>query len=227
MSTRLKSSKCHVNNNITDWSRHVGYHVLIMLDHNSFLCSFLLSLFRISCLMEWVPMGKCCEQALAILPEAEEGLVIDHAEGRLLLLEVVVTEAILAGYWEGVLEETRWELGEQRRAAATTAVPRVGGQEGAAATKKSKAAKRKQQKRKAQQKKRAAELTAGTTARGGAEVSEGQDMNESQQEEQGEKQDEEGDEEGGQKEDGSEQGVTAAAIALGATAVGGKKGGEE
>ena len=31
-------------------------------------------------------MGKCCEQALPILPEAEEGLVIDHAEGRLLLL---------------------------------------------------------------------------------------------------------------------------------------------
>jgi len=34
------------------------------------------------------------------------------------LKDVEETEAILAGYWEGVLEETRRERGEKRRATA-------------------------------------------------------------------------------------------------------------
>ena len=61
--------------------------------------------------------------------------------GRQIQADVEETEAILAGYWEGVLEETRWELAEQRRAA---------GRGTGAAVKKSKAPKRKQQKRNAQ-----------------------------------------------------------------------------
>lgn len=57
--------------------------------------------------------------------------------------DVEETEAIVAGYWEGISEGTRWELEERRRVAA-------GDDAAPATTTKSKAAKRKQQKRKAQ-----------------------------------------------------------------------------
>jgi tetratricopeptide (TPR) repeat protein len=62
-------------------------------------------------------------------------------KGEQIRADVEETEAVLAGYWEGVLEETRWELAEQRRAVERGA--------GGEREKKSKAAKRKQQKRKA------------------------------------------------------------------------------
>ena len=62
--------------------------------------------------------------------------------------DVEETEAILFGFWEGILEETRRELEEQRQAAAAEAAVAVVA--AAATTRKRKAAKRKQQKRKAQ-----------------------------------------------------------------------------
>lgn len=68
--------------------------------------------------------------------------------------DVEETEAILAGYFEGALEETRRELEEHRRTAARTEAA-VAEATTAIMPKKSKAAKRKQQKRKAQQKKKA------------------------------------------------------------------------
>ena len=100
-----------------------------------------------------------------------------------MLADVEDTEAILAGYREDVLEETRWELGEQRRAAAVAAVVVGAADEGGVAAKKSKAAKRKQQKRKAQQQKKAAqqaEAAARAAACGGE--GKGEDEKLSQQE---------------------------------------------
>jgi len=124
------------------------------------------------------------------------------AQGELIRADVEETEAILAGYWEGVLEETRWELAEQRRVAAVATVTHVEAQAEAAAVKKSKAANRKQQKRKAQQQKKAAEK-AEAAGREEAQQTEG-----------------EGDH-GGLKEDGNPPDVTAAAAALSAMAVSG------
>jgi len=75
------------------------------------------------------------------------------------------TEAILEGYWEGVLEETRRELAEQRGAGdSPVAGDRV----------KSKAAKRKQQKRKAQQQKKAPALAEAAAAAAAAEEAHGE-----------------------------------------------------
>jgi hypothetical protein len=68
--------------------------------------------------------------------------------------DVEETDAILSGYWEGVLEETRWELREQQRAG------------GGGATKKSKSVKRKELKRKAQQRKKSEAVVAAATATG-------------------------------------------------------------
>jgi len=48
---------------------------------------------------------------------AQTGSAAQVALGSRILMDVEETEAILAGYWEGVLDETRWELAEQRRAA--------------------------------------------------------------------------------------------------------------
>ena len=84
--------------------------------------------------------------------------------------DVEETEAIMAEYYKGVLEETRWELAEQRRAAAGAVV--VAGSGGS--TKKTKAAKRKQQKRKAQQQKKAEAAAVEATARGEEEGTQGQ-----------------------------------------------------
>ena len=80
--------------------------------------------------------------ALKVLVEAlrQTRDIKNMGKAARLQADVEETEAILAGYYEGVLEETRWELGEQRRAAAAASE---------ATTKKSKAAKRKKQKRKA------------------------------------------------------------------------------
>jgi len=74
-----------------------------------------------------------------------------------IVADVEETEAIVSGYWEGVLEMTRLELGELRKATAATAgsAAAVAPREEGTAMKKSKAAKRKQQKRKAQQQKKA------------------------------------------------------------------------
>ena len=57
-----------------------------------------------------------------------------------MLADVEETEAILAGYREGVLQEARWELGEQRRAAGDA----LDSSASPLRRKKSKAAKRKQ-----------------------------------------------------------------------------------
>ena len=107
-----------------------------------------------------------------------------EADAELILADVAETEAILAAYWEGVLEETRRELREQQRAGNPgEAGAREGGAE---AKKKSKAAKRKQEKRKAQQQKRAAEVTEAAAAAaveggaGGGEVAAGQQEQEQQ-----------------------------------------------
>lgn len=65
------------------------------------------------------------------------------SEAELINADVEEMEAILAGYWEGVLEETRRELQQQRRAVAAAAVaPEVAP---AAAAQISKAAKWKQE----------------------------------------------------------------------------------
>jgi hypothetical protein len=125
------------------------------------------------------------------------------ANGELTRADVEETEAILVGYWEGVLEETRWALTEQRREAAAAAVTSVvAEEEWAALSKKSKAAKRKQQKRKAQQQKKAAEKA---EAAGGEETQQREEeMNQEEEEEEGNPPD-----------------VTAAAAALSAMAVSG------
>lgn len=135
--------------------------------------------------------GMCEEMGM---PESESG-------ARRARADVDETEAILEGFWEGVLEETRRELGE-RRAAAAVAAPAAAsaptGREGAAALKKSKAAKRKQQKRKAQQLKKAAERAEATAAEGGVEQNE--DGSRPQQEEQ--EQEEQGVEEEEEEQEG-------------------------
>ena len=79
-----------------------------------------------------------------------------------MLADVTETDAILSGYREGVLEETRREIGEQRAAEAAAA----GDKDAVVSSGKSKAAKRKQQKRKAQQQKKwAAEEAAAAAQR--------------------------------------------------------------
>ena len=103
--------------------------------------------------------------ALKVLARAQLqtkiALLVDQA--MRIKADVEETEAILAGYWNGVLEETRWELGERRQVAA--------GEESTLAMKtKSKAAKRKQQKRKAQQKKKAAEMAEAAAMAGGGKL---------------------------------------------------------
>ena len=109
--------------------------------------------------------------ALKVLAEAlEQTQVVSNANyAKLIRADVEETEAILRGFWEGVLEETRWELGEQRRAAAAAAALAGAAalrtmEEEAAAAKMSKAAKRKQQKRKAQQQKTMAGVAAAVAA---------------------------------------------------------------
>ena len=52
---------------------------------------------------------------------ARRGNEGDVSQAALIRADVEETEAIMAGYWEGVLEETRWELAEQQRAAAAVA----------------------------------------------------------------------------------------------------------
>lgn len=134
--------------------------------------------------------------------------------------DVEETEAIIAGYQMGVLEETRWELAEKRRAVAASG----------ATGKKSKAAKRKQKKRKAQQQRKAAEIkeaaAAAATARG-EEVRQGRDGigMEPRQEEHGEEREQENQE--NQEGNNDEQAVLVAAAALAAMAVGGTEGQEE
>ena len=153
--------------------------------------------------------------------------------------EVEETEAIISAYWEGVLEEGRRELREQRREAATLAgEARAGEEEGA--VKKSKAAKRKQQKRKAQQQKKAevAEVAvAAAAARGEAmavsqeqlgQQAEGraQQKQKDKEEQEDRQQEEEEDEHEGEGKD-DEQAVTVAMVALAAMATSGIKGQKE
>jgi len=97
--------------------------------------------------------------ALKVLAAAlvDTGNLDDIFDRERVRADVQETEAILSGYWEGVLEESRWDLAEQRASAAAAAangrgavVAGAGEEDAAAAVKKSKAAKRKQQKRKAQ-----------------------------------------------------------------------------
>lgn len=132
--------------------------------------------------------------ALKVLAKA----LVQHGDGKDLLMAVRIqsdvneTEAILTAYEEGVLDETRRELAEKRRAAARAPVV-AEGEEAAAVKTKSKAAKRKQQKRKALQKKK----------------QEQRGMEE--QEEQAEVKEEEGKEES----DGNQQSMTRVEVALG------------
>jgi hypothetical protein len=102
--------------------------------------------------------------ATAMLQTGKDGFI---SEAGKIQADVEETEAILAGNWEGLLEETRRELVEQQQAAAAEAAV-VAEADAAAALKKNKAAKRKQQKRKAQQLKRAeaAAAAAAAAARG-------------------------------------------------------------
>ena len=135
--------------------------------------------------------------------------------------DVEETEAILAGYWEGVLEETRRELREQQRAGGLGEAG-AAGEEGGEAKKKSKAAKRKQQKRKAQQHKRGAEVAEAAAAAAveggvvggvaGGQQEQGQEAQQAQQQEEGKENDEE--QEGDVKD--NEQAVTAAAAGMAA-----------
>jgi len=103
---------------------------------------------------------KVWAEASMLAAPADDDVIV-HV--NMVLADVAETEAILAAYWEGVLEETRREVGEQRAEAAAVMAE---GEEGAVASSgKSKAAKRKQQKRKAQQqKKQAAEAAAAAGA---------------------------------------------------------------
>jgi hypothetical protein len=159
--------------------------------------------------------------------------------------DVEETEAVLAGYWEGVLEETRWELAEQRRAAERGA--------GGEREKKSKAAKRKQQKRKAQQQKKAAAAAAAAVAAAataaaaarGEEVTQrqegdgeqalqeqGEHAKQAQQEQQKEKEQQKEEQKGEEEEKGGGKGgiqrvVTGTTAALSAVAISGTKEEEE
>ena len=145
--------------------------------------------------------------------------------------DVDETEAILTGYWEGVLGEARRDLEEQRRAAAAEAAVVAEG-DAAVALKKSKAAKRKQQKRKAQQVKEAeaAAVAAALAAAHGGEVTQWQEEEGKEaQQEQEQVEEGKGDERGKvEEEDGEEggagSGVIIATAALAAMAVGANKG---
>ncbi len=110
--------------------------------------------------------------------------------------DVEETEAILAAYWEGVLEETRRELDKQRRAAMARVVAAKGEERPAT---KSKAAKRKQQKRKAQQKKKAAERAGAVASAEAEEGAQGQNeyKNQVAQEQEGNEQAKEKEDDGG------------------------------
>jgi len=60
------------------------------------------------------------------------GRVADFILGGRIRADAEKTESIISAYWEGALEETRWELGERRRAAAAAgaaAVVEAGGRE--------------------------------------------------------------------------------------------------
>jgi len=143
--------------------------------------------------------------------------------GKRIRADVEETEATPAGYWEGVLEETRWELEERRRAAAAAAAGAA--VEAAATAKRSKTAKRKQQKRKAQQQRKGAELAEVTQGQGenGQQAQEVQRKEQEQEEqEQEEEVKDEAVEEG--EEGDNQQAVTAA---LAAMAVGETNGQEE
>ena len=58
--------------------------------------------------------------ALKVLADAlmRTGIAHDVVRAGRILADVEETEVILAGHWEGVLQETRRELEDQRRAAA-------------------------------------------------------------------------------------------------------------
>ena len=94
----------------------------------------------------------------------------DLIQARRIRADVEETEAIMAGYWEGILDETRLEFRGQQQAASG-----AGGGLGGAPTK-SKAAKRKQQKRKAQQQKKAAEMAEAAVATTAEAVASGADV---------------------------------------------------
>ena len=169
-----------------------------------------------------------CMAALKVLAAAmiETGIIGNLIKAGQIYADVEETEAILAGYREGVLEETRRELGEQRRAAA--GAPSGLDVEAASATKKSKAAKRKQQKRKAQQQKKAAEQVeaAAAAARGENDTQgQGEGGTKAQEAQAKERQEMNRDEEG--NAEGSQQAMTAAAAAFSAMAVSGTEGLEE
>ena len=148
------------------------------------------------------PFLKPVVAPLKVLADAlvQTGTAANVLEAGRIRAEVQETEAIVVAYWEGILEETRWELAEQRRtavaaggAAAGEALEAEGGT--GPAKKKSKATKRKQQKRMAQQQKKvveAAEAAAATAETRGKEVTEGQGQQEGQkqEQEQGKEQDE-------------------------------------
>ena len=120
-----------------------------ILDHSG------INLMQLDVLNPVVDALKVLVEALVQIGDADT-----MAEATRIRADLKETDAILAGYWEGVLEETRRELREQHRAGGPAAAGAVG-EGGAEAKKKSKAAKRKQQKRKAQQQKKAAEMGGG------------------------------------------------------------------
>jgi hypothetical protein len=134
--------------------------------------------------------------------------------------DVEETEAILSAYWEGVLEETRRELGEQRAAAAAAmvaeavaAVAEVEDAGAAALSKKSKAAKRKQQKKAAEM------VEAAAVAAAARRDDETQGLEEKVEQQQKEQADEEEEESETENEQSDKQAVTAAATALATMAV--------
>jgi len=167
----------------------------------------------------------------------QTGSTTAFSYAQLVQADVEETEAILAGYWEGTLEETRRELRERQRGGGPGEAG--AGEEGTEAKKKSKAAKRKQQKRKAQQQKKSAEMAqaaAAAAAEHGGEVAAGQQEQgqEQQQQQAQEEQEEELQEEQEQEQEGKEENcgdtqeaVTAAAVALSAMIVSGAKGQQE
>jgi hypothetical protein len=186
--------------------------------------------------VEW-HLLKLAMDALKVLAEAwvQVGGAMEAFYTRAIRADVEETEAILAAYWEGVLEETRWELGEQRRRVAAVAAVAAEG-EAELEKKKSKAAKWKQQKRKAQQRKKAAEMAGGGAMEAAATAmrreADAQGHNEAgRQAPQGEQENEE-EEEGEEENKGtvkanSEQTMATAAAALAAMDVSEKKGEEE
>jgi len=159
--------------------------------------------------------------ALKVLVDAlmQTGKAERISEAELIRADVEETEAILAGYWEGVLEVTRWELREQQRGGGPGAAEEAGaGEGGTEAKKKSKAAKRKEKKRRAQQQKKAArvaEVVVATAVEGVARGEVG-----ARQEDQAQQEEEEEEEEEGHEEENSQQDVTA----LSAMAISGMEG---